>query len=359
MPSASPSGANTNPDPSKSRQHNQGRQDREYTPAQKAAVNRVRKCKATAYYDILDIKVEATEGEIKKAYRKLALVMHPDKNGAPGADEAFKLVSRAFQVLSDPDKRALFDRHGGDPDARGGGGGGFADTPMRGFPGGGPFGTPGRGGGVFEGEISPEDLFNMFFGGGGMGPGGDLFGGGMGGFQTFGGPGIRIRQFGGQRRRPTQAAGREQVQPEQSLVRILIQLLPLIIFFILPILSSLLPGDNYKEFGEPLFKLDRVPPYTTRRETPNHKIPFWITPNELKKQMKKNGMIRLDKAVEIHIISALSSNCEKEKADKMKEINAARSSLSRYFDDQERLKKANERPLPNCEKLRELGVKQY
>lgn len=92
MPSASSSGAqpNANSNSAKSREHNQGRQGRDYTPEQKSSVDKVRKCKSTAYYEILDIKAEASEAEIKKAYRKLALVMHPDKNGAPGADEAFK-----------------------------------------------------------------------------------------------------------------------------------------------------------------------------------------------------------------------------------------------------------------------------
>lgn len=77
----------------KSREHNQGRQDRDFTPEQKSAVDRVRKCKPTAYYEILDIETKASDGEVKKAYRRLALVMHPDKNGAPGADEAFKSKS--------------------------------------------------------------------------------------------------------------------------------------------------------------------------------------------------------------------------------------------------------------------------
>lgn len=77
-------------DSSKHREHNQGNQSRTYTAEQKSAVDRVRRCKATDYYDILDIEKTVTENEIKKAYRRLALVMHPDKNGAPGADEAFK-----------------------------------------------------------------------------------------------------------------------------------------------------------------------------------------------------------------------------------------------------------------------------
>jgi hypothetical protein len=73
------------------------------------------------------------------------------------------VVSRAFQILSDADKKAQYDRFGGDPDSRSGGGGPSASSPFSGFarsPGTGP---------MYEDEISPEELFNRFFGGGGFG----------------------------------------------------------------------------------------------------------------------------------------------------------------------------------------------
>ncbi|XP_026492674.1 dnaJ protein homolog 1 [Vanessa tameamea] len=64
------------------------------------------------YYKILGLSKGATDDEIKKAYRKLALKYHPDKNKAPGAEERFKEVAEAYEVLSDKKKREIYDAHG-------------------------------------------------------------------------------------------------------------------------------------------------------------------------------------------------------------------------------------------------------
>lgn len=64
------------------------------------------------YYKILGISRTATDDEVKKAYRKLALKYHPDKNKAPGAEDRFKEVAEAYEVLSDKKKRDIFDQFG-------------------------------------------------------------------------------------------------------------------------------------------------------------------------------------------------------------------------------------------------------
>lgn len=96
------------------------------------------------YYEVLGVGKDASEDEIKKAYRKMARQYHPDVNKAPDAEDKFKEMKEAYDVLSDDNKRATYDRHGHVDPNQGFGGGGFGDA-------GGGFG----------------DIFDMFFGGGG------------------------------------------------------------------------------------------------------------------------------------------------------------------------------------------------
>lgn len=115
------------------------------------------------YYEVLGVSKNATADEIKKAYRKMAIKYHPDKNpGDKEAEEKFKEAAEAYDVLSDADKRARYDQfgHSMGPQGFGGGAGGFG------------------GYGGFGGGMSMEDIFAHF---------GDIFGGRFSGDDSFGG----------------------------------------------------------------------------------------------------------------------------------------------------------------------------
>ncbi len=123
----------------------------------------------TEYYDILEVPRQATADEIKKAYRKLALKYHPDKNpGNAEAEKRFKEISEAYEVLSDDKKRQLYDRHGVAGLGAGAGmhEGGFAsmDEALRTFM------------GAFGGGMDMNSIFEGYFGGGGGGAGGGVRG---------------------------------------------------------------------------------------------------------------------------------------------------------------------------------------
>jgi DnaJ-class molecular chaperone len=143
-------------------------------------------------YSQLGVKRDASEAEIKKAYRKLAKELHPDKNkDNPKATERFSKVTQAYDLLTDKDKRARYDRgdidEDGNPKAPFGFGGGGPGGGAGGFRGAHPGNGPGHFGGAAE-EVDLSEIFGDLFGSGGgarRGRGGGPFGG----FGGFGGAG--------------------------------------------------------------------------------------------------------------------------------------------------------------------------
>lgn len=326
-----------------------GADGRAYTEAQLSVVAQVLKSKEGgrgAHYRVLGIPHNADDAAIKKAYRQLALKLHPDKNSAPHADEAFKAVGLAYATLSDGQKRRIYDMSGEeDPDNRGGGA------------------RRGNGGGPnFHGqEVSPEDIFNMFFGGGmppgagGGGPGFRVYSSGFGPGMAFGGMnpnGMRARQ---QRQRQHQ-----QQQHADGILGSVSQLLPLLFILLFTFFNMTSNDDSGAATANKYFSLTPVKPHTNPLATKitNVKdIPFYVSDQFLRTIARDRYQLsQVERMVERGYEKYLVEECKNQKTYKRrleKRAAATRSSLS----DVERAnlaKKAEEFELTRCIELEDL-----
>ncbi|XP_030131541.1 dnaJ homolog subfamily B member 12 [Taeniopygia guttata] len=272
-----------------------------YTQDQLDAVKRVKQCKD--YYEILGVNRDASDEDLKKAYRKLALKFHPDKNHAPGATEAFKAIGNAYAVLSNPEKRKQYEQ--------------FGDEKL----------NPARHGHShdfhrgFEADISPEDLFNMFFGGG------------------FPSSNVHVYSNGRMRYTYHQRQDRREHQGDGGL-GLFVQLMPILILIIVSALSQMMVSSPPYSLSHRLSV-----GHTHRRVTEHLKVPYYVSENFAEEYTGTN-LKNVERSVEDDYIANLRNNCWREKQQKEGLLYRAR-----YFGDSDLYQRAQKMGTPSCSRL--------
>jgi DnaJ family protein B protein 12 len=302
--------------------------DRGHTPEQESGSKRILALSKKSHYEVLGVNRSAQENELKKAYRKLSLKYHPDKNSAPSAENAFKAISTAYDVLTDKEKRNIYDQVGHEQaethmNSSGGGGGGF--------PGGMHFGG--------AGGIDPEDIFNMFFSGGG-GPGMRFGGGGRGG---RGGHFFHQQQQQQQRRQQQQQnqqrGGRGQEAETGNGFAGLFQLLPILVVILMS-MTNLGGSTNYG----PQYSIHQTQVNVHQFKTNANPFvmpgtPFWVSTDL--KHKKVTGRLNarewhnIEQDIDTQYMQYLHSECGREKQRNMR----FHDKKSHQFDRCEKLKK--------------------
>jgi len=310
---------------------------RSYTPQQLQIVKEVLASKEGgrgAHYRVLGVQTDADDSQIKKAYRKRALKLHPDKNSAPQSDEAFKAVGLAYATLSDPQKRTIYDRYGEeDPDNRGGGGGGM---------------RPGnfRHGGQ---EVNPEDIFNMFFGGQAGGMGGGMGGPGFRVYSSGFGPGFAFNG-GGFGQQPRRRQQQQQQQEDTSPFSRIAQFLPLLMIF----LVSFFSGSSDNGTTGRYFSLTQTPPYINplmTKLTPVKDIPYFVTDQFMRTYRRdRYQLAQIERMVEKSYRTYLEGECRNQKVYKGQLERNAKDERKTYTPEERarHLKRAEEFELSRC-----------
>ena len=265
----------------------------------KASPEQIAECarimKIESYYEVLGVGKDAGPDEIKKAYRKLALRLHPDKNVAPGASEAFKRLNKAFSCLSDPEKRRKYDVTG-------------SEEPP----------TPTYQSTHFEGDEWAEEIFRQFFGG------------------NYGYEGRVYRRYPQQQQHQPGARGWP-----------LVQLLP---FLVLLFLSA----ANSFTYSDPPYSLQQSYRHQSQRYTADKGIIYYVD-STFAKDYSLAEIKAIEEQVEGQYVYSLRMTCQMQTSKRNQFLyNAQRSysdRTSRHYQDL-----AQKVDLSSCRQLEKIEV---
>lgn len=162
-----------------------------------------------------------------------------------------------------------------------------------------------------------------------------------------GGPGFRVHQFGGQRPRRRPREANAQTEAPAAGWASLTQLLPLILLFVLPLLSSLFSGGSSTPQG-PTYRFDGpVSPHTMHRMTPKLKLDYYVNPQDVD-DFSTRKLSQLDSRVELEFVNKLRYECEDEVNERERKIQEAQGW---FFPDVEKMKEARAMELKSCRRL--------
>ncbi|KPP61832.1 dnaJsubfamily C member 18-like, partial [Scleropages formosus] len=299
-----------------------------YTEEQLQGVLRIKRCKD--FYEILGVSKNADEEDLKKAYRKLALRFHPDKNFAPGATEAFKAIGNAYAVLSNPEKRQQYDLYGEESMAESSSHPGTRARHRRSYY------------QDFQSDISPEELFNIFFGG--RFPTSNI--------HVYTNSGATYAHYYQPRprhmnQRREEEEGVQNDNHTQNSYTALLPLLPVLGLILISVVTQLMhTNPPYSLFYKPTMGL------VVSRETQNLGVPYYVSKG-FQKEYDGALLWELEKSIEKEYIELLQSSCWKEKQQKSDLAN-----LGQLYRDERLKQKAESMKLDSCDKLHRLVGRQ-